>query len=275
LNRSREPDLQTYSGWDLPLMSSDISAIVEKELRYAMRNAQLRMMAIMPLILIVIRLANSNRAGVGIKSGSTRAMSEFLKYGSGLLATGGVLYVFLVLAGISCNLFAFEEGGMRTLILSPIERRKILLGKNIAVTVIAFTFSLVLLTINSLVFRDLTALVVLFVALSFISFAAIFAMLGNWCSIRFPKRMQFGKRLNVSGVGGLLLLPMIVVLALPPLGATLAGYFMRSLTIEYATLASMAALSVILYFLVVRVQGLSLERREIDVLEAVREPNDT
>ena len=31
---------------------------------------------------------------------------------------------FLLLAGLSCNLFAFEEGGMRTLILSPIDRSK-------------------------------------------------------------------------------------------------------------------------------------------------------
>ena len=62
------------------------------------------------------------------------SLTVFSTYGSGLLLNGGVLYVFLILAGLSCNLFAFEEGGMRTLILSPIDRRKILLGKNIALT---------------------------------------------------------------------------------------------------------------------------------------------
>ena len=40
---------------------SELSAVVEKELRYAMRNAQVRMMALMPLILIFIRLVNSQR----------------------------------------------------------------------------------------------------------------------------------------------------------------------------------------------------------------------
>ena len=45
---------------------------------------------------------------------------------------------------------------MRTLILSPVDRRKILLGKNIAITFIALIFSIALLTLNAIVFRDLT-----------------------------------------------------------------------------------------------------------------------
>ena len=140
---------------------------------------------------------------------AARRPTGFLTYGSGLLATGGVLYVFLILAGLSCNLFAFEEGGMRTLILSPIDRRKILLGKNIAITLLALIFATILLTLNTIVFRDLDAPKLLFIGLSFVTFAALSATMGNWLSIRFPKRMRFGKRLNVSGVAGLLLIPMV------------------------------------------------------------------
>src|SRR5207249_1898209 len=111
---------ESYTGWQLPLLSPQLSAVVEKELRYALRNAQLRMMAMMPLILIVIRVVQSQRVRTSMRSGGPQATKDFLTYGSGLLATGGVLYVFLLLAGLSCNLFAFEEGGMRALILSPI-----------------------------------------------------------------------------------------------------------------------------------------------------------
>ena len=64
-----------------------------------------------------------------------------MAYGEGLMASGGVLYVFLILTGLSCNLFAFEEGGMRALILSPVDRRTIMIGKNIALTIVAFVFS--------------------------------------------------------------------------------------------------------------------------------------
>jgi hypothetical protein len=274
LSQVASANMPAYSGWQLPLLSPELSAVVEKELRYAMRNAQLRMMSIMPLILIVIRLINTKRFGSGVSGGGTNAPRFFLTYGSGLMATAGVLYVFMILAGLFCNQFAFEEGGMRALILSPIERRKILIGKNIAITAIALAFATALLIINGLVFRDLTAPTLIFAGLSFIVFAAIMSVVGNWFSIRFPKRMQFGKRLNVSGVAGLLLIPILLLLGIPPLVATAAGYFTRSMFVEYATLTAFAALSVVSYLLVSKMQGRSLERREIEILEVVREPTE-
>ena len=265
-------ETQTYGGWDVPLVSSSVSAVVEKELRYAFRNAQLRMMALMPLILIVIRFANTRRFREG--GGGLPDPDSFLAYADGLMVAGGVLYVFLVLSGLSCNLFAFEEGGMRALILSPVERRKILFGKNLAVASVAFVFSVALLMINQLIFRDLNLGTLLFAALSFIVFAPLTSVLGNWFSIRFPKRMKFGKRMNVSGVVGILMIPMITLLSIPPLAAISAGYLSQSLLIEYATLSFLAALSVGLYALVIGSQGELMQRREVEILEAVQEPSD-
>ncbi|HEX3253797.1 MAG TPA: hypothetical protein VHS05_30460 [Pyrinomonadaceae bacterium] len=259
-----------YSGWQLPLLSSDLSAIVEKESRYLMRNAQVRMMALMPLLVIFIRLINSQRFGTG-----RRGMSNgFMAYGSGLLLIGGVLYVFLILAGTSCNLFAFEEGGMRTLILSPLDRRKILLGKNIVLTFLALAFVTALLILNTIIFRDLTIGSLVFLILCFVIFAAINWTVGNWLSIRFPKRMRYGKRLNVSGVAGLFLIPLILLMVAPPVVSTLVGYFTRSLLNEYLVLTLFALVSVGLYALMINFHGRLLARREIDILEAVREPAD-
>ena len=265
-------DLPTYAGWNLPLLPSDLSAVVEKELRYALRNAQMRMLSIMPLILIVLRLLNQQRME---KSGDVPGSAhEFLTYGSGLIATGGVLYVFIVLSGLSCNAFAFEEGGMRTLILAPVDRRKILLGKNIAMTFIAVVFTGILLTFNTIVFRDMTVPDLLFISLCFVIFAALMSTIGNWLSIRFPKRMVFGKRMNVSGVAGVLLIPIIIVLGIPPLLATLAGYLTQTLWIEYVALAALALVSLGMYAVILHFHARSLTRREIDILVAVREPID-
>ena len=254
---------------DLAGAEKELSAIIEKELRYVMRNAQVRMMAFMPLILIFIRLLNSD-------DWTTRpqAATDFLAYGSGLMATGGILYVFLILAGLSCNAFAFEEDGMRTLILSPVDRRVILLGKNIAITVIALVFSIALLTLNAIVFRDLTARDLIFVALSFVTFAAITSTIGNWISMRFPKHMRFGKRMNVSGMAGVLLIPLIVVLATPPLGATLIGYFTQNRLNEFLMLTALVLVSLGLYFAIINFHGRELAKREIEILEAVRAPSD-
>ncbi|HEU4768320.1 MAG TPA: hypothetical protein VFS77_13135 [Pyrinomonadaceae bacterium] len=261
---------ETYIGWQFPLLSSELSAVVEKELRYALRNAQVRMMALMPLILIVIRLFNSNNLAEVRSSRS----EDFFAYASGLMATGGVLYVFLILGGISCNQFAFEEGGMRSYILAPIERRKILLGKNIAVTVVAFVFAVILLALNAIVFRDMAAGDLIFVALSFVVFAVTMSIYGNWVSIQFPKRMVFGKRMNVSGVAGLLLIPMIVVLAMPPFLAASAGYLTRNFYISYLTMAGFVMVAIAVYAIAINSQGRALAKREIEILETVREPSD-
>ncbi len=268
-------DTTAYTGWEFPWLSPQLAAVIEKELRYVMRNAQLRMMVLAPLILVVIRLVNSSRMSDPRGAGASPSfVSDFLFYGEGLVPTGGVLYVFLILTGITCNQFAFEEGGMRTLILSPVGRHKILIGKNIALTVVALFFSIALLAINEFVFGDLTLRSTLFVAINFVTFAALMLVIGNWLSIRFPKRMKFGKRLNVSGVVGLLLIPMMVLLALPPLVATTVGYFTGSIAIVYITLALFALVASCFYLLSIYRQGQTLQRREVEILEAVREPTD-
>ncbi len=266
-----------YAGWKLPLLSAQLSAIVEKELRYAMRNAPLRVLALMPMILIGIRFVQSG--GVG-KRGTdlTRVTgtfgAAFAEYGEGMIQAAGVLYVFVILSSISCNLFAFEEGGMRAFILSPLPRRTILVGKNITTTCLAFLYALLLVVVNQIVFRDLTPQSALFAALCFVGFAALSALFGNWLSIHFPKRMQFGKRLNASGMTGLLVIPIAVVMMLPPLLSVAAGYLTQSLPVKYATLALCAAVAVALYALLVGTQGRALARREHEILDAVSGRSD-
>jgi hypothetical protein len=272
--RKVETANESYAGWQIPALSNELAAVIEKELRYVLRNAQARLMVIMPMILIVLRVLNTNRFDSEVSSNSFPFGSELLTYGEGLIATGGILYVFLILTGISCNLFAFEENGMRTLILSPVTRARILAGKNIAGTLMALIFSIALLLVNQIIFRDLTLRALLFATLNFIVFAAMMAIIGNGLSIRFPKRMKFGKRMNVSGATGLLLIPIMILLALPPLGATAAGFIAQSWLVEYATLALFAVLAVGAYLLLLGTQGEALQRREVEILEAIREPSD-
>ena len=138
----------------------------------------------------------------------------------------------------------------------------------------ALVFVVALLILNTIIFRDMTPGSLLFLLLSFVIFAAISATIGNSLSIRFPKRMQYGKRANVSGVAGLFFIPMILLLIAPPVAATAVGYFTQSLLNEYLLLALFALLSVGLYSIMINFHGRLLARREIDILEAVREPSD-
>lgn len=262
------------SGWYLPFLPAPLSAIVEKELRYAMRNAQLRVLALMPLILLAFRIApgvggRSRRGGGGLLAGSNPFGQEFAPYGEGLIPAAWVLYVFMILSSIACNLFAYEEGGMRTLILAPVPRRLILLGKNMVTSLLALLFSTMLVTVNELAFRDVSPRSLLFIVLCFPVYAVVQALIGNQLSIHFPKRLQFGKRLNVSGIAGLLLLPVALLMAFTPVVAVAAGYLARSLIVKYVTLLVVACVALALYPLLLERQGRSLARREVEILEAV------
>jgi hypothetical protein len=67
---------------------------------------------------------------------------------------------------------------------------------------------------------------------------------------------------------------MVIVLSSGPVLATLVGVFTRSLLYEYLALFMFAILAVGFYFLMLNFQGRALEKREIEILEAVREPSD-
>ncbi|HVF49695.1 MAG TPA: hypothetical protein VNA19_06395 [Pyrinomonadaceae bacterium] len=277
----RESTGESYAGWHLPLLPGELSAVVEKEARYVMRNAQLRMLALMPLILLTVRfmtrrggLSREMGRGMGRAAGASTWTAIYVEYGEGLLAMGGVLYVFLILSSVACNSFAFEGAGMRALILAPVERRTILLGKNIVLATVAAIYSALLLVANQLVFRDLTFAALIFAALSFVIFAAAYAHIGNWMSINFPKRMNFGKRLKTSGVTDLLMIPIGISMTLAPLAAVAAGFLARSLTLKYVTLGLFAAVAVGLYALLITRQGRALARRERDILETVSQRDE-
>ncbi|HYO98852.1 MAG TPA: hypothetical protein VER76_01415 [Pyrinomonadaceae bacterium] len=256
-------------GWRLPFGSEELSAIFEKELRYAMRNAQLRTMAAMPIILTLsFKLIGMRRGGEG-EGGAAGLPLSLAPYAEGSGAALGVLYAFLITSALTSNLFGYESGGMRAYVLAPVARSKILLGKNLAMLCVSLVFALAVTLVNALLYRDLTARALLFTALSFVFFAAAAALAGNWFSIRFPKRLQFGKRMNASGVAGLLLLPVFLCIAAAPALAVVAGYAAQSLLLEYAILAGFAIAGVAAYFLSLGAQGRALARRELDILEAV------
>ncbi|HEV2801079.1 MAG TPA: hypothetical protein VGW12_11310 [Pyrinomonadaceae bacterium] len=265
---------RTVWGWRLPFGSEALSSVFEKELRYALRNAQLRTMAAMPIIITLsFKLIGSRRGGRGFGGSGGGTGADFFAglapYMEGAGAALSVLYVFLITSALSANLFGYEAGGMRAYVLAPVARRTILLGKNLAGFVVSFVFAVAVLLVNAVLYRDLSLRALLFTVLSFVIFATASATVGNWFSLRFPKRLQFGKRMNASGVAGLLLLPVFLCIAAVPALAVVGGYAAQSLWVEYAILAACAIAGVFVYWLSLRRQGRLLLKRQLDILEAV------
>ncbi|HST54256.1 MAG TPA: hypothetical protein VLJ61_19775 [Pyrinomonadaceae bacterium] len=263
-DKSKEKsEVESYAGWRLPLVSPEFSAVVEKELRYAVRNAQLRVIALMAVgLTIVLRMAPFG-------GGARRSWAMISPYAEGAGAVFSVLYIFTLVSPLSTNLFGYDGAGMRALVLSPVSRRMILVAKNAAVTFISLVLVTAGVFVGGLVFGDLTPRTLLFAALAFVNTAALFALFGNWLSLQFPVRVKFGKRMNRSGVGGILLIPFFIVLLIPPAVSVFAAQLAQSFVVKYVILTAFAAASIVLYALVVPLQGRRFERRELTILEAV------
>ncbi|HYG79683.1 MAG TPA: hypothetical protein VD861_04810, partial [Pyrinomonadaceae bacterium] len=252
-----------YAGWQLPFASPQFSALFEKELRYAMRNAQLRVIALMAVGLTTLLRVGPAGSVFG------RAWGVGSPYAEGAGAVFGVIYTFMLVSPVSTNLFGYDGAGMRALVLSPVSRRKVLLAKNAAMTFVALLLSAAGVLFGGLIIGELTPRTLLFAALVFVTTAALFTPFGNWLSLQFPKRVKFGKAMNRSGVAGLLLVPVFFLLLVPPAAAVLAGHFAGSHAVKYVILAAFALVSALFYALVLPLQGRRLERRELEVLEAV------
>jgi hypothetical protein len=254
---------EAYAGWQLPLASPQFSALFEKEVRYALRNAQLRVIALMAVgLTVVLRMGPAG-------AGSRRMWGTVTPYAEGAGAVFSVVYIFMLVSPLSTNLFGYDGAGMRALVLSPVSRRTVLAAKNAAVTLVALLLVAAGVFAGGLILGDLTPRTLLFAALAFVTTAALFAPFGNWLSLQFPKRVQFGKRMNRSGVAGLMLVPVFFLLLVPPAASVAAGHFAASHVVKYVILAAFALLSALFYALMLPLQGRTLERRELEVLEAV------
>jgi hypothetical protein len=254
---------ETYAGWRLPFVSPEFSAVFEKELRYALRNAQLRVIALMAVgLTIVLRMAP-------VSAGTRRTWGMVSEYAEGAGAVFSVIYIFMLVSPVSTNLFGYDGSGMRTLVLSPASRRVVLAAKNACVAFVSLVLVTAGVFVGGLVFGDLTPSTLVFAALTFVTTAALFAPAGNFLSMRFPVRVRFGKRMNRSGVAGLMLVPFFFLLLAPPAVSVAAAHFARSHAVKYVILAAFALLAVGFYALLLPVQGRALERRELDILEAV------
>ncbi|MBV9927940.1 MAG: hypothetical protein JOZ96_23170 [Acidobacteria bacterium] len=260
---TREGRAEGYAGWRLPFVSQEFSAVFEKEVRYALRNAQLRVIAVMAVALtVVLRLGPAGAR-------SSRLWGGITPYAEGAGAVFSVVYIFMLVSPLSTNLFGYDGAGMRALVLSPVSRRTMLLAKNAAVTLISLLLVAAGVGLGGFFLGDLNGRALVFALLTFVTSAALFAPFGNWLSLQFPKRVQFGKRMNRSGVAGLLLVPLFFLLLVPPAVSVAAAHFAASLAVKYVILAAFALLSVGLYALSLPVQGRQLERRELEILEAV------
>ena len=172
------PQAQTAGGsiWQR-ISSTQTFAITVKDLKYFWRDPQLKAQLLSSLYIVIVLVA-------GPFFGS-RSSSNF---GWQSLTFGSPLAVFFTVFTLSYNSLGMERQGLTTLFLFPVEPRRILFGKNIAVAALGLVELVLLLLISGFLSQNWEfVLPVLVVGLAGI---AVVLGCGNVSSVLFPQRMR-------------------------------------------------------------------------------------
>jgi hypothetical protein len=195
------------------------------------------------------------------------------------IATGVIAVTFLGVSQLMFNLFGGDRGGFRVLVLSPVPRRRILLGKDIAFVPFVGVIGVILLAFVSVMVRIRPA-DILAASLQLAAAFLLFSVIGNCLSIYVPYRVAPGSlkptktstAITVMMVLSRLLMPLAMVpIFLAPTAALLCarnGWLPAPITNIMISVLLLAVL-LLCYRRSLRPLGRALERREKEILRVV------
>jgi hypothetical protein len=195
------------------------------------------------------------------------------------MATGSIVFSMFMLVRFFVNQFGFDRDGFRALILSPADRRLILLGKNLAGLPASALFGILLLTLTA-VRLQLSLLDVIATLFQLVALLLIAGLGGNLLSILVPYRIQPGSMKPTKMPGLAMLMMFLCQLLFPAVMAPvfvppLAGLLWRlagwpdAVPVNLIFSVLFAALAAAAYRQTLGPLGRLLQRRETKILGVV------
>jgi ABC-2 type transport system permease protein len=207
------------------VLRAPVAAILAKDVRYFYRNTAMLMNLILPLILIVFfRISAMSYAGKGGPRSSI--------FGGNLGYPVAMFYVFLLTSQLCQNSLAYEGRGIERLFLSPVAFRDVMLAKNLFQGGLMAVEALFVLAIVVAMGPPPPLSIMLATWAGLPLVAIIHFIAGNWLSIQFPRKFEFGvRRQSSAGMTvlismGILLGTMAIVAAASALTIWFAGLWL-------------------------------------------------
>jgi len=259
----------TFLERQLPGVPDDAAALALAFFRSLTRASEVKMMLATNFLMMLF-------FGAMILVRRSSAIADEMKP---FFATGAVVFTFFGLVQLMFNLFGLDRGGFRALVLLPVPRRHILLGKNLAFLPVAAGIGLILLVVIKFALH--VSLVVIFAGLlQLLAAFFLLSMLGNLASVLVPHRIAPGslKPTKMSAVTTLLIfatrllfpIAMVPIFVAPGLGLLFsrAGWGSAAPTDFVVSLVVLGVLA-LLYWISLDPLGDLLQRREKQILDVV------
>jgi len=254
----------------IPFCSNDVSAVAVSTMRGLFRAPETKMMLVLPALGACFGIAY-------LFNGDAKSLPKDIWTAVPIAAIA--MTMFTVVSTVF-NQFGMDRDGFRAFVLSPLKRRDILLGKNLAFIPLAMGVAFLLLILIQFLFPiDWLSFLagVLQIPCNFL----LYCIAGNAASIFFPMGIKRGTMqpanprflpmfimvLATFTLPGFLLMPTMFSLGVPTLmhhnfGWSIGwGYFVLS--------AIQLALTVAAYWWMVNLQGNALWNREQKILDIV------
>jgi ABC-2 type transport system permease protein len=253
-----------HPGWNIPGVPGPIAAVVEKEFHYLSRSGPMLFTFVMPVVILVIFRFGSPRTG---------DPGGILARASDLAFPVGAAYTLLMLTNLVYNTFGGDAVGVQFFYLSPVRFREILLGKNLAHSlVIAIEIFLVWLG-TCFLYRPPSAEIAAATITGVVFGLIVNLAAGNLLSLYTPKKIDYGTfgRQRASGTTAIASLGIqavtIGLCALALIAARASGRIWVA-TLVFVFLIVLAAAG---YILVLnQVDSVALKRREALITELSR-----
>ncbi|MBS2021607.1 MAG: hypothetical protein JST92_04305 [Deltaproteobacteria bacterium] len=185
----REPEVtrasgkeQRRSGWKLPFLSDEVSALFEKELKMLLRANWIQLL-IMPALFAVVRMS----------PGGMGSMTD-----QPLL--WGAVYAHLSVLAVLANTFGFDADGARGFFLWPVRGRSVIAAKNFVAWLVSFAVLLAMALAVAIGF-SLTPMQLAVGVVAHLAIWPLVAGAGNVASLYFPAPMRNARTRRSPGGG--------------------------------------------------------------------------
>ena len=183
------------------ILPPPLGALLQRELIYVKRNNVMLLNLVLPpaILFFVVFGAMSGPRNPG--------SGEFLRHAGQLGFPIAVAYASLIFLQVSFNGFAYEGAGVQMLYVAPVRFRDVLLAKNLLLMLMMLFEAVVVGAVVTYLAGPPGPAIVLGTLLWLFFSSMLSFSLGNWASIRFPRRFDFGQfRRRTSGFSSLLAL---------------------------------------------------------------------
>ena len=254
----------------LPWLPEDAAALALATFRSLLRSPELKMVAIMPVMLVVVMfLAHQNLP-----------QGRLPRDLAGFAATAAVALASFAFSQTMSNAFGLDRNGFRTLVLLPTQRHHILMAKNLAFFPFVAVVAAGLLVLGQWL-AQMSWTTLLTGLLQLPTAFLLFSLVANLASILVPYRMsqtlkaKKPKAIVILAVFlSMLVMPIVMVPVLIPPGLQLL--FSKQgwapwLPVNFLAAMVLLAAASLLYRFLLPIQGRLLQRREQAILREVTE----